>query len=74
MWGFYPSLTKSALAGVDVASGSAEDDPDREKAEHAEDCEGKVGGSEKRPGFHVGGLTEVIIPKKPPEETSGGQF
>ena len=72
MWGFYPSLTKSALAGVDVASGGAEDDPDREKAEHAEDCEGEVRRGENRPGLHGGGLTGAIITKKPPEETPGG--
>ena len=53
MRGFYPSLAESALAGVNVASGGAEDDPDREKAEHAQNSESKVGGSEQGPGFQI---------------------
>ena len=53
MRGFYPSLAEIALAGVYIASGGAKDDPDREKAEHAEDCEGEVGGGEQGPGFQI---------------------
>jgi hypothetical protein len=61
MWGFYPSLADSTLAGVHIATSGAENHNDGEKAEHAENGESKVRGGEEGPGFHLVVLTEVIV-------------
>ena len=53
MRGFYPLLAEVALAGVNVAGGGAEDDPDGEEAKRTQNGEGEVGGSEQRPGFQI---------------------